>query len=319
MRVSFSFVFVLSWSLLSGRVPVACAQDNAAPVSKPLVSNPPVPTTEERSALRRAQNEMRLRAMMNDFGIEGAAPQDALIAYLAEDETGKIMVRGAARRLFMAVRKGAPPARMRDLIAVYKAAIDADRERRRAAQSSLDAKIGFSLDPRLEATLWLLGVLGEGQSGLSPSASNARLARNGDGIRDGARDGVRDGVREIDTRRGAAPTTATGVVTRKSEGWIEVRTANDATERYLPFWTDDDNRTDPISGAPLNKTEVARLNSAVLETLARVQIGERVRLDWIWSTRKRIVRLDILPPETAPLEGALKAPNNPATVPYQTP
>ena len=108
----------------------------------------PAPRRDPREA-RRQQVEMRMRAMMSDFGIDNTAKQDAIIAYLAEDEVGKATVREAGRRLLVALRRGVQTARTRDLIAVYKAALDADKERRAAAQTALDAKIGFSLDPRL--------------------------------------------------------------------------------------------------------------------------------------------------------------------------
>ncbi len=305
MRVWFFLPVFLSLSLIvSGAMP-ARAADEAAPAATGVdtTQNLPAkpPTASERSALRRAQNELRLRAMMSDFGIEAAAPQDALIGYLAEDEAGKSALRGAARRLMMAVRTGTTPERMRDLIAVYKAAIDADKERRRAAQTTLDAKIGFSLDPRLEATLWLLGVLGEGQSNLSLGALTARAPKNAPG------EGGRDALREIGARRGNAVggSAVGGVVTRKAGGWIEVRADNGTTDRYTPFWTEEE-RTAPAAGAPPEKPDTSR---ATLETLTRVQIGQRVRLEWAWSARKRVLSLDILPPEPAPLPATGQAPN----------
>lgn len=288
MRVSFFRSPIFALWLWSGAASPLKAQEEVAPPAPAPAQNlperaPAEPSTAERDARRGAQNEQRLRVMMNDFGIESAESQDALISYLAEDETGKSAVRGAARRLMMAVRQGATPERMRDLIAIYKASIDAERERRRAAQSALDAKIGFSLSPRLEAILWLLGVLGEGQSALPFNALTPRPPRNGPG----------DLAREAKARRG----TVRGIVTQKTQGWIEVREGEAAPERYLPFWIETEKRYDPIAGEPLPQEEIARINRAVSETLTRLQPGDRVRLDWVWSGRKRLIRLETLPEE----------------------
>lgn len=306
MRASFLLATFLSFSTLAGGSFPARAQDQdaddgaateAAPAAPNIAPDKPPSLAErnaERQMQRRAQNELRLRAMMTDFGIEAAGPQDALIAYLAEDEAGKSAVRGAARRLMLAVRQGETPARLRELMAVYKAAIDADKERRRAAQNVLDAKVGFSLSPRLEATLWLLGVLGEGQNTVSFSSLRPRTLKNtpGELRREPQRDPNRARLREAPTQRGGL---VRGVVVRKAEGWIEVKSEAGA-ERYAPFWAGGDTHLDPLTGAPLSKDEFERLNRAILQTLAQVKIGERVRLDWVWDERKRVARIEILPP-----------------------
>ncbi|RYG70225.1 hypothetical protein EON80_08315, partial [bacterium] len=119
----------------------------------------PQPAADAPREKRRSPTEIRLRAMWTDLGVE-AACQDAIIAYLDEDEKGKATVRAASRRLMTAVTRNYPPERMRELVALYKGAIEADKARRITAQTSLDAKIGFSLNPRLEGMLWLFGVLG---------------------------------------------------------------------------------------------------------------------------------------------------------------
>lgn len=267
--------------------------------------------------MRRARNEMRLRAMMNDFGVQEVASQDALVAYLAEDEAGKSVVRAAARRLMAAVRNGAPPAHMHDLLAIYKAAIDADRERRHAAQTALDAKIGFSLSPRLEALLWLFGVLGESQTALSFNALVARSPKK---------------LADEQEQKGVV----VGTVTKKDEAWIEVQPEPDATNpgaaepgaypdavkdqnavkpnvssRYFPLWLGEGHCIDPISGAPLGKEEVALFNRTLAEFLARVHIGERVSLRWVGNKRKFMVGLEIMPPLLAPNPDANAAPADP--------
>ncbi|PQV64641.1 hypothetical protein B1R32_104135 [Abditibacterium utsteinense] len=326
MRLPILLSPILSLCLFAGAGLPARAQTETIPTetistetAPPAIQNeearemPPLPVQNARNkadnqtarnAGRRAQIEMRLRAMMSDFGVDEAAQQDAVIAYLAEDEAGKSTVRDVARRLIVAVRNGATPERTRDLIAVYKASLDADKERRRAAQGTLDAKIGFSLNPRLEATLWLFGVLGEGQAGLP---LNVLAPRNANGRRRNAPDDRTNNNKQPGP--GAQRTgIVTGIVTRKGEGWIEVRDENagmvrtggaDSIERYLPFWTANesapqnakDERDDNVNGD---------YDRSVLEAMKAVQVGERVRLEWVWNERKRVVRLSTAPPDAAP-------------------
>ncbi len=389
MRASFSLAVFLSLAHLAGAVGAARAQNeavppNGAPGNPNPVDGAPVNgapadgapnanpqklgAPKDRAAQRRAQSEMRLRALMNNLGIEAAASQDALIAYLAEDESGKIATRGAARRLEAAVRTETPPDRMRDLIAIYKAALDADRERRHAAQNALDAKIGFSLSPRLEAILWLLGVLGDGQNGLplnlprpfrNPPADNQRGDnqrgdnRRGDNPRgDNAALQPGDNAAPADNLLGANPGavnpagaanppglntppgpnnarngrpreagmrrsgTMRGLVTGKADGWIELRADDGKIERFWPLGTGGEVRIDATpnpSATPNNPPNPAsegqekddgarktRFHREMLQSLAQVKIGDRVRLDWQgnWpgSERKRVVSLDILQP-----------------------
>lgn len=307
MRLSILLVPTLSLCLLARTGFPACAQNQVAPdqvgpdqeapatTNAPANPDPQTPSEpnppddkETRNAARRAQVEMRLRAMMSDFGIDEAVKQDAVIAYLAEDEIGRNGVRDAARRLMMAVKSDATPARIRDLIAVYKASLDADKERRRAAQSALDARIGFSLSPRLEAILWLFGVLGEGQAAPALNAGAPRISQNSPRKAPG-----------FGARRAG---TVTGTITEKGEGWLEVRDENSGTtERYLPFWTALDpapekaGEKDADAGVDTDANINGNYNRAVLETMKAAQVGDRVRLEWVWNERKRVVRLAVLP------------------------
>lgn len=246
--------------------------------------------------VRREQVEMRLRVMMSDFGIDNVGKQDALISYLAEDEAGKASVREAGKRLLLALRRGTDAARTRDLVAVYKAALDADKERRVAAQTALDAKIGFSLDPRLEAALWLFGVLGEGQAGLPLNTLTTRPNQNQGRPFPPPNFGPTGG--RYAPQYGGAPGNAApqagtifGTVSSKGEGWLEVRDQRGNLERYMPFWT-------AATVAGNNNTAAGGYDRAVLEAMNAAKVGDTVRLEWVWSERKRVVKLE---PWTAPL------------------
>ncbi len=294
------------------------AQNGAAPAQNGVEAAPTAPARNSRGRggnndknAQRAEIEMRLRVMMTDFGVDEAVQQDAVIAYLAEDEAGKSAMRDAAGRLMRAVRRSASPERTRELIAVYKASLDADKERRRAAQAALDAKIGFSLSPRLEATLWLFGVLGDGQT-TPPLNSFAprgpfgppRNAPNGKNTEKN-NDQNADRAPGRNTRTGIV----TGNVTGKGEGWLEVQDENvgkeASIERYSPFWTALNGATENAEKEGGDKKEgtiKANYDPTVSENMKAARIGERVRLEWVWSDRKRVVRLELSPAATTQAE-----------------
>lgn len=262
MRYFFLFTGFLISSLVGASLE---AQDAIAPPGPaPSYSAPDaVPVDAARKAKardasrrhqsRREQVEGRLRAMLNDFGVDSAR-QDALVAYLAEEEAGRVAVREATKRLVVAVRKGADAESMRELISSYKAAQEADKARRAAAQTALDAKIGFSQDPRLEAVLWLFGVLGEGQPRL-PLGPRVAATSSAD----------------------ASRRVVVGTVENKGAGWIEVREGDGRSERYFPM---------------VRAQETGTLNEGVTGAVRAAKIGDRVRLEWVGNERRRVVKLE---------------------------
>lgn len=280
--------------------------------------NPPGDQPRDR---RRPPVEIRMRVMWTDLGIDTAS-QDAIVAYIAEDEKAKGKVRDASRRLMNAIVRNLPPERMRELVAVYRAALDADKERRHAAQTALDAKIGFSLNPRLEGLLWIFGVLGDGQIAVNPyiprggptpnrepqgnrengagggpimggmGVPGGRPNRDFGGLNGGPWRNDRNGPgNRTDTPPQAG--TVYGSVTAKEAGWIEVKSAGGTAERYMPFW----NATGEGAGG---------YDRAVLEAIAVAKVGDLVRLEWVWSDRKRVVKLEPWVPAVPTTEPAPK-------------
>ncbi len=72
--------------------------------------------------------------------------------------------------------------------------------------------------------------------------------------------------------------TVTGTVTAKGEAWIEV-TANGVADRYAPRW---------IGGLP---KDGGGLDKAILEVISQAKVGDKVKLEWIYDERKRVVQL----------------------------
>lgn len=253
----------------------------SAPVNATVVAQQRTATPEE----RRQQTEDKLRALMVNLGINAAATQDSILDYLAEDETARASLREAEKSLLNGLRRDVPPERMRDLLGDYRAAIDSDKTNRVAAQRRLDARVGYSLDPKLEAMLWLMGVLGEGASKLPTSALALRRP-------------------DVDTTAGAAPAqdgpiygpllnpnfgargaivgtvTAKGV-TDNNEHWLEIRDDSGALERYAAPWRED----------------LKTLDGALDKQLSETPLSARVRVQWVWQERRRALQLQ--PEESA--------------------
>jgi hypothetical protein len=245
--------------------------------------------------------EGRLRGLMVSLGVQDPGIQDALVSYLEQDEKSKSEVRDASRRIFVALKRGVTPDRMRDLIASYKSALDNDRERRKQAQASLDAKIGYSNNPNLEALLWVTGVLGDGGVVVTINQFNnnrmpndrrgpdggPRLAQDPDG---GLPPG--DGPIVTQTYNGLAyrpPTmpmnnVSTGIVVAKTDNSINIRDENGHVEQYIPRW---------VGGTGLDGS----FDKQALIDITRVDIGQRVRLEWTMTDRRRLVAVKALPPE----------------------
>ena len=191
-------------------------------------------------------------------------------------------MREAAKKLMLGVRRGIEPAKMRELISLYKVAMETDTARRVAAQTTLDAKIGWSVDPRIEGVLWLFGVLGEGEPAVTSSGLGPRGAY-----------GVRNDI--VPQRTGVV----NGVVEGKGEDWIEVRENEKNSERY----------------GLLEPANAPAAYSAAKEIVSAVKIGDRVQVGWIWNGRMSIVKLEILPAtayptDTAPAPAPAPAPQN---------
>lgn len=275
--------FLLARASHSQDAPAQPAQPDDAPTE--TAQTAPAAPRAARGPLnpppRRQQVEERLRSLMNNLGITTSETQDAIIDYLAEDEASHATMRVAEKRLMQGVRRDVPPERMRDLIADYKAAIEADKERRVTAQNKLDARVGYSFSPKLEAMLWLMGVLGEGTSKLPTGALTikppeapppAELKGPIYGPLPLASTGARGEIVGTVTAKG---------VSEKGENWLEIRDDSGALDRYAPLWRDDLRALDPAMSAQFTATPV----------------GARVRVQWVWQERRRAQQLE---PEDAP-------------------
>lgn len=74
-----------------------------------------------------------------------------------------------------------------------------------------------------------------------------------------------------------------GQVTAKAKNWVEVKAdGEEKARRYFPRW---------IGGAP---RDGGGFDKKTLETIARLKVGSRVRLEWEFEERPRVVKVEVL-------------------------
>lgn len=114
------------------------------------------------AAQRRRRTEERLRGAMTNLGFSDPALQGAVMTYIAQEEEARRPLRDQSRKVYQALRGGVPDAQVLILMSDWRSAVEADKARHLQAQTKLDAQIGYSKSPRLEAMLLLMGVVGDG-------------------------------------------------------------------------------------------------------------------------------------------------------------
>jgi hypothetical protein len=77
--------------------------------------------------------------------------------------------------------------------------------------------------------------------------------------------------------------TVAGVVTAKGEGFLEVKgDGEEKGRRYVPEWK---------GGAP---AQGGGLDKDMLKLIKEVKVGDRVRLEWKFDERARVVKLEVI-------------------------
>ena len=81
-------------------------------------------------------------------------------------------------------------------------------------------------------------------------------------------------------RRGG---TIVGLVSARDKNWIEVRAeGEEKPRRYVPHW---------VGGAP---RDGGGPDKKMVEAIARVKVGSRVRIRWEFEERPRVVQIEVL-------------------------
>lgn len=106
--------------------------------------------------------EQMMRLMLSNAGFADKAVQDEVVAFANEQSKAMAKLNEQNGRLRMGLREQNTPAnQLSTLMSEYNAAVTAENTRRKTALDALDAKINFRKQPRLEAVLTTMGVVGD--------------------------------------------------------------------------------------------------------------------------------------------------------------
>jgi len=158
----------IGWCWLAALASVAGrAGAQPDPNNQPKAKNPDTPQPQVfQRQLRLVQpgqmGQQQLRNELAQAGYTDTALQDALVAYADEQGKAREKLREKARKVNDALHGNAVTDNdMRTLLEEFRAAVDDEKSRREAAFKALDAKIGYSKKPKLEALLTMLGLIGD--------------------------------------------------------------------------------------------------------------------------------------------------------------
>jgi len=163
MKISFlkkgaALAAVILWSQMAT---VAFAQPDLNEL--PKAENPPPRERPNRPANGMGVSDDAIRKMMEMGGVPEVATQDAVLAYMKEDMEARKPLRDLGLKLFQALRAAdINDEQMLALVTDYRAAQEMEKTRRQQAQDTLDVKVNFTKNPRLEAMLLLAGLIGDG-------------------------------------------------------------------------------------------------------------------------------------------------------------
>jgi hypothetical protein len=74
-----------------------------------------------------------------------------------------------------------------------------------------------------------------------------------------------------------------GTLTARSDSWVEVKAdGEEKARRYVPHW---------VGGAP---KDGGGYDKKVVATIGKLKVGSRVRLEWEFEERLRILKVDVL-------------------------
>src|SRR5262249_9698325 len=77
--------------------------------------------------------------------------------------------------------------------------------------------------------------------------------------------------------------TVVGKVTAKDKNWVEVKADGEAkARRYFPHWRGGA----PAAGGGLDKKTLA--------AIAKIKVGSRVRIEWVFAERLRVEKIEVL-------------------------
>ncbi len=166
-----------AWAVPNSNVPVSGAQPDEANTAKQVT--PATPEMKDKTEVLR-RTEQGLRRLMTDCGFSDRAIQDMVIAHMRDEVQARRPLREYGVRLYRVLRSTeASDEQVSRLLAEFRAAVQSDKDRHAATTGELDARLGYTRTPRLEAMLVLFGITGD-YPGVLPLGNPrpAQAARN---------------------------------------------------------------------------------------------------------------------------------------------
>jgi hypothetical protein len=132
-----------------------------APKAENPTNRPPRPNRPEIAPEQRQKE--RLRRQFQQMGVTDAAAQEALVLYVTDETLARTKLMETARQLQQGLRGDAlSDTQIMALLSDYQTAIEEDKTRRTTALAKLKTGFDVTKNPRVEATLTLMGVYGDG-------------------------------------------------------------------------------------------------------------------------------------------------------------
>jgi hypothetical protein len=164
------FVGLFIAALVLCHVSLSHAQPD--PADQPKAMNPVAPmqfpggpdwirmTPEERRQAMQQFIEQTLRGSMTWLGYNDKTMQDEVVACAAEQEKLLEQVREKHRKVAQALMNKAPEKDVAVLLTDLRSSVEEMSKKRTAALATLDERIAFTQQPRLEAFLSMMGLVG---------------------------------------------------------------------------------------------------------------------------------------------------------------
>lgn len=128
-----------------------------------------------RNNLTPEQRQQQVKQLLTRAGVTDAKDQDAIAAFVLENETALQTLRTKWDALSVAMRDNTTSDKqLAGLLNDFRNAMDDEKARRLKAQQALNAKIGLDKKPRLETQLMMSGLLGD-DAALMQSGSMGRF------------------------------------------------------------------------------------------------------------------------------------------------
>ncbi len=124
--------------------------------------------------------EEAMKTQMTTLGITDAS-QTSILAYAQAREVAAMPLRAQARTLQEGLGNNISAEVAARQLGALRDAVKAEKERRAGAESALNAAVGFSKNPQLEAYLTLAGLIGDEGAILSPPGGGGRGGGRGGG------------------------------------------------------------------------------------------------------------------------------------------